>query len=132
MLEINDIVLFDGLCNLCSGAVKFILTHEKSETLKFASLQSETGSALVMKFKIDPSVDSIVLISDHKAYIKSDAAIRIASYLKRPWSWISHTGFIPLAWRNSLYDFIARNRYRFFGKKEECWLPQPRWRMRFL
>jgi predicted DCC family thiol-disulfide oxidoreductase YuxK len=132
-LETNEIVLFDGFCNLCSGAVQFILKHERTPRIKFASLQSEIGVRLSNQYQIDPSVtDSIILISGGKVYIKSDAAIRISASLKRPWSFIARTGFIPKAIRNFIYDLIARNRYRFFGKKDECWLPMAEWKNRFI
>lgn len=132
-LESFDIVLFDGYCNLCSGAVQFILKHERSPTLRFSSLQSETGNRLIGEHGIDSvTTDSIIYIEKNTAYIKSDAAIKIASHLKNPWAIISHTGFIPKVIRDFLYDVIAKNRYRLFGKKDECWLPKPDWKERFL
>lgn len=127
-----NVVLFDGVCNLCSGAVQFILEHERSETLKFSSLQSDVGKKLLATFDIDPRLtDSIVYIENNKAFVKSTAAIRIARHLKMPWRIVSKFSFVPRIIRDFIYDLIARNRYKMFGKKEECWLPQPRWKKRF-
>ena len=126
-------MLFDGYCNLCSGAVQFILKHERSSTLRFSSLQSETGNRLIAEYGIDSvTIDSIIFIEKDRAYIKSDAAIKIASHLKSPWSIIAHTGFMPKGIRDFFYDMVAKNRYRLFGKKDECWLPRREWNERFV
>lgn len=132
-LPSDTIILFDGVCNLCSGAVQFILKHERSSVLRFASLQSEAGIKLLSQYNINPQeTDSIVLIENNHAYIRSTAALKIAKYLNAPWRIVSWFGFVPPFMRDGLYEWIARNRYRFFGKKDECWLPSPELRARFL
>lgn len=131
--QTDPVILFDGMCNLCSGAVQFILKHEKSEHLKFASLQSTSGERFRKSFHFDPqNTDSIVFIYAGKAYVKSEAVLKISSYLKFPWHLLSVVRVFPKFFTDKIYDFIARNRYNFFGQKKECWIPEPKWRERFL
>ncbi len=128
----DTIILFDGVCNLCSGSVQFILKRDKKAFFKFASLQSETGVNLLSTYSIS-GVDSIVCIHENKAYIKFKAVQIIAQYLGggyRLLYWMSK--LIPVRLGNLLYDFIARNRYRWLGKKEVCWIPSPEWKARFI
>lgn len=125
-------ILFDGVCNLCSGSVQFILKRDKKGVFKFTSLQSEIGKSLLSEYNIG-EVDSIVCIHDHVAYVKFKAVRIIAKRLGGMYLffyWISKV--IPVAIGNVLYDFIARNRYRWMGKKEVCWIPSPEWKDRFL
>ena len=127
------IMLFDGVCNLCSGIVQFILKQERDTSIQFASLQSEKGTSLLSRYNIDPHVtDSIVYIQNGKAYVKSAAAFKIATHLKMPWRIVGWFRFIPAWLSDTIYDLIARNRYRLFGKKDECWLPHPKWKERFI
>lgn len=129
----DRIVLFDGVCNLCSGAVQFILKHERDDSLRFASLQSAVGQDVLQRFSIDPNhTDSIVFVERNTAYVKSRAVLKIARYLKYPYRLFSFFGFIPTFIANWKYDIVAKYRYRLFGKKDECWLPHPGWKERFL
>jgi len=130
----DKIILFDGVCNLCNGAITFILKNEKTPHFKFASLQSEIGKHLMAERHINPSeIDSIILIDVGNAYyIKSTAALEIAKDLKGGYSLLSNLSVLPESFRDSVYDFIARNRYKWFGKKDQCMIPTPELKSRFL
>ncbi|MEZ5036577.1 MAG: DCC1-like thiol-disulfide oxidoreductase family protein [Chitinophagales bacterium] len=132
MSEQNEIILFDGVCNFCQGSVKFIIKYDKTKKLKFASLQSEIGQELRATYQIPEATDSIVFIKNYKAYLKSSAALRIATYLSFPLNWLYIFIIIPPFIRNFLYDIIAKNRYKWFGKQDACMLPTPEIRSRFL
>jgi predicted DCC family thiol-disulfide oxidoreductase YuxK len=128
----STIILFDGICNLCSGSVQFILKRDKKGVFKFASLQSEIGNSLISQYKIS-GVDSIVCIQAGKANVKFKAVQTISKQLGGGYQllyWFSK--IIPVGIGNYIYDFIARNRYRWMGKKEVCWIPSPEWEDRFL
>lgn len=127
-----DIVLFDGDCNFCDASVQFILNRDVTGNFHFASLQGETGQILRKRHRIEDSVDSIVLIRDGVPYIKSDAAVRIAEGLDGKWRKLRYARFIPKLVRDFSYEVIAKNRYRWFGKKQTCKLPTPEERNRFL
>lgn len=130
----EHIVLFDGVCNLCNGAVQFILQHEAlPPRLKFASLQSESGQRLLRKFQLNTQdFDSMVLVQGESYALKSTAVLKIAGYLKAPWSWGRLLLILPAMLRNPVYQWVAANRYKWFGKKDQCWLPTPDLRARFL
>jgi len=126
------IILFDGVCNLCSGAVQWIIKHDKKEHFVFASLQSETGKVLQSKYEIPAEEDSVILIQNNKAYLESSAALRIAGHCSGIWKFWYVFLIVPKFIRDAAYRFIARNRYKWFGKKEECWLPDERLKKRFI
>lgn len=129
----NPILLFDGNCNLCNNSVKFIFKHEKKPTLLFASLQSEKGIELLKQMNINHlNIDSIVLIKNQKIYIKSSAALRLTLYLKGLYPLLFCLLIIPPFIRNKVYDFIAKNRYKWFGKTESCMIPDKSISKRFL
>lgn len=129
----NPILLFDGYCNFCNSSVQFILKREKHQQLVFASLQSNTGKELLKQYNIDASkIDSLVLIDNNKAYIKSSAAIRLSKYLKGLYPLAQVFLIIPPFVRNVVYDYIARNRYKWFGKTESCMIPDQSIANRFL
>ncbi|MDJ1483963.1 thiol-disulfide oxidoreductase DCC family protein [Cytophagaceae bacterium YF14B1] len=134
-LTINqEILLFDGVCNLCNGAVQFILDHEKPNSqLTFTSLQSQTGQTLLQKFNLSTQqFDSLVLVVGERFYTESTAALRLARKLKRIWSWLYWLIIIPKPIRDWGYKLIARNRYKWFGQKESCMIPTPELKARFL
>jgi len=119
-----NIVLFDGICNLCNASVRFITRHDKNNTIQFASLQSETSKELLLKMNIDSQkIDSIIFISNEKMFIKSDAAIEIAKLMDGIPHLLKYFQFIPRPIRDYVYDMIAKNRYRLFGKT--CSLQTP-------
>ena len=112
-----NIVLFDGICNLCNASVRFITRHDKNNTIQFASLQSETAKEILSQLNIDSQkIDSIIFISNEKMFIKSDAAIEIAKLLHGFPRLLKYFQFIPRPIRDFVYDLIAKNRYRLFGK----------------
>jgi len=129
----DNVVLFDGMCNLCSGAVQFIIKRDPGGKFKFASLQSKTGVKYSEKFNIDTNKgDSIVLVQGNRHHVKSSAALRIAIGLKGAYPILYAFIIIPAFLRDAIYDFIAKNRYKWFGKKETCWLPTPELKARFI
>jgi len=129
----EKIILFDGVCNLCNGAINFIIKHDPKAKFKFAALQGETGKQLLAKHNINPKeTDSIVLIDTDKVSVKSSAALRIAKDLNKAYPLFFGFMIIPNFIRNAVYDFIAAHRYKWFGKKESCMLPTPELKSRFL
>jgi predicted DCC family thiol-disulfide oxidoreductase YuxK len=126
------IILFDGLCNLCSGSVQFILKRDPEGYFKYASLQGDMGSRFLKEYGIPDNVDSIVLIEDDKFHVKSDAVLKICRNLKGGWRFFAVFQMLPRSLRDFLYDFMAKNRYRWFGKRESCMLPTEKVRKRFL
>ncbi|QQX76216.1 MULTISPECIES: thiol-disulfide oxidoreductase DCC family protein [Aequorivita] len=129
----QKIILFDGVCNLCNGAVTYIIKRDNKNVFKFAALQSEIGQQLISKFNIDTSkVDSIILIDGEKHYIKSSAALHIAKQLSGAYPLLFGFMIVPKFIRNAVYDYIARNRYKWFGKKESCMIPTSELKAKFL
>jgi len=128
------IVLFDGVCNLCNGFVQFVIKRDQQDVFRYASLQSEIGQQLTAEREIDPKrVDSVVLIEPGVAYyIKSDAALRIGQQLKGYRTLSKILRLIPSGLRNIVYDLIARYRYTWFGKKDQCMIPTPELQAKFL
>lgn len=130
----KKIVLFDGVCNLCNGAVLFIIRRDQKDCFRFCSLQSELGISLCEERHIDTTkTDSIILIDPGKAYyIKATAVIEIAKSL-RGYKGISILiSLLPTGFLNTLYDLIAKNRFKWFGKKSACMLPTPELKEKFL
>ncbi len=127
-------LLFDGVCHLCQGSVKFVLRHERDEDLLFCPLQSEAGKDLLRRHGFEPGYgESLVVFEGGKALARSDAARAIAARLRSPWSWARALGALPRGWRDRLYDAVARRRYRWFGKDEAfCFVPDARLRARLL
>ena len=133
MVNENDvIVFFDGYCNLCNKSVDFIIRKEAKPCLKFASLQSKYAKELFDRMSVAPKVDSIVLFVNNQIYTKSDAAVYIAKFLKLPYSALSVFKFVPHSIRDFIYDWVAKNRYSWFGKRSTCRLPSEKERKRFL
>ena len=128
-----DIVLFDGVCNLCNSAVDLIIRNDKKGQIKVAALQDQKTKELLKDYKINSDyLDSIILIRGEKVFYKSRAALEITKNLKGLWPLLYVFIILPTFIRDPIYDFIARNRYRWFGKKETCRLPTPEERARFL
>ena len=118
------IILFDGICNFCNSSVNFVIRHDKKNHFKFAALQSEAGKNLLEKYTIDVSkTDSIILIENNTVYIKSTAALRISKHLNKLYPLMYILIIIPAFIRNNVYDYVARNRYKWFGKKDSCMIP---------
>lgn len=128
----KPVILFDGVCNLCNGWIRFILKREKNQWYNFASLQSETGKKMLGEHHIPKEMSSIILIEGDKVYEKSDAVLRICRNLTYPWYLGRWLWVVPKALRDRIYDFVAANRYKWFGKQEQCGLIETDQRIRFL
>lgn len=128
------IILFDGVCNLCNSAVQFVIERDKQDRFRFAALQSEIAEKLVKARGIDTSkVDSIILIEPGVAYYtESEAAVMIGKEFGGLWKLLGLFQWVPTAIRDPIYRWVARNRYKWFGKKEACMVPTPALRARFL
>jgi predicted DCC family thiol-disulfide oxidoreductase YuxK len=132
----HAVILFDGVCNLCNRTVQTIIKHDPSGYFRFAALQSDAASKLLTKAGFDNGFtaqpNSVVLIEDNSVFTKSEAVIRILSHLKG----MSFASFfyklMPARLRESLYDYIAKKRYRWFGRREKCMIPSPDLSERFL
>lgn len=129
------VVLFDGVCNLCNASVRFVLDRERDRRLRFASLQSEAARRILAPANVTDTrtlPDSIVLVDDEGVHTRSTAALRVSRHLRAPWRWLSVFAILPRSVRDALYDFVARHRYRFFGRQDRCGLPRPEHADRFL
>ena len=127
------VLLFDGVCNLCNASVQWVLDHDPKGIFYFAALQSPTGEALLQAHGLSSGqFDTVVLVDGDRLFTRSDAALEICRRLGGWWSLLSIFYVVPRALRNAIYNWIARNRYRWFGKREACMMPRPEWRHRFL
>lgn len=118
--EIPPVILFDGVCNLCNDSVRFLIEHDKEKVFQFTSLQSDVGQELLHPYNEANTLSSIVLIEEGMAYFQSEAILRITRRLPRHWSWLYAFIIIPRVFRDAVYRFVSRNRYKWFGKRESC------------
>jgi predicted DCC family thiol-disulfide oxidoreductase YuxK len=125
----GPIILFDGVCNLCTGSVRFVIARDSRKRFRFASLQSAAAERLLGE---RDNLESMVLVQDGTIYRKSSAALRIARRLDGGWPLLAALLLIPRPLRDAAYDWIGRRRYRMFGKRDDCWTPQPELSDRFL
>ena len=130
----KKIILFDGVCNLCNSAVQFVIHHDKKDVFRFVALQSELGQQILKHIGINPlNIDSIILYKPGIAYYyKSQAALEIAKSLGGIWYFGTVFRIIPTGISNQLYDYIAKNRYKWYGKKESCMIPTAELKSKFL
>lgn len=129
----GPIILFDAECILCSANAQFVLTHDRKKRFRLAAMQGEVGSGLYRRFGIDPTnPDSIIVVDGDKMLRDSDAVLAIYAGLGWPWKALGLFRLVPRIIRDPLYLFVARNRYRIFGRRESCWLPSPEFRDRLL
>ena len=133
----SDLILFDGVCNLCNGFVQFVIGHDGAGRFRFAALQSATGRAILAAHGVDASAvaaapDSVLLQQGGRLYSHSEAVLRIAQGLGWPWRALLLGRLLPRAWRDAAYRFVARHRYHWFGRQDSCWLPTPELKARFL
>ncbi|SDR91408.1 Predicted thiol-disulfide oxidoreductase YuxK, DCC family [Polaribacter sp. KT25b] len=130
----KKIILFDGVCNLCNNSVLKVIKHDKKNLFVFAALQSKSGQEIISYLKIDISkMDSIILYEPGVAYyIKSTAALKIMKYFGGFWFLTQIFGLLPEKIRDYFYDYIAKNRYNWFGKKESCMIPTPELKAKFI
>ncbi len=132
MIE-NPVILFDGVCNFCNYWMNFAIKRDKYNQLRFAPLQGEAAKQLLPKYQLNPTLlSSVIFIDKGKAYTQSSAALRICKYLNGGWKIFYGLIIIPKFIRDFFYNIIARNRYKWFGKKESCMVPTPELRARFL
>lgn len=129
----HPVILFDGVCNLCSGAVQFIIKRDRKDSFRFASLQSDFGQSLLRKFNLPADAfNSFILYKAGKIYTRSTGALLVAKQLSGAWPLLSFFMIIPPFIRNSFYNLIAGNRYKWFGQKEACWIPSSYLKNKFL
>ena len=122
----HKVILFDGVCNLCNSFVNFVIRNDKKEVFKFAPIQSDFGEIALKKHRINSKdTDSIILIDNDNYYIKSSAALYIAKNLSGAYPLLFCFMLVPKFMRNWVYDFVAKNRYKWYGKKESCMIPTP-------
>ena len=132
-MKTRKIILFDGICNLCNQSVQFVIEHDKENLFQFASLQSDFGQDFLKKNQFELlNFNSIIYIEGEQFFTKSSAALKIAQQLNGKIAWLSIFLIVPKPLRDIEYSFIAKNRYRKFGKKESCWLPSPELKTKFL
>lgn len=130
----KKIILFDGICNLCDSSIQFIIKHDKNDVFRFVALQSDFGQEIIKYIGVDISkTDSIILYEPGKAYYyKAEAALKIAKELGGIYVAISWFSILPKTLTNSVYDYIAKNRYKWYGKKDACMIPTPELKAKFL
>ena len=129
----NPLVLFDGICNFCNYWVNFAIKRDKKNRLKFTPIQGETAKKILPQYSISTnSLSSVIFIDKGKAYTQSSAALKICRYLNGGWKLFYGLNIIPKPIRDFVYNIIARNRYKWFGKKDSCMIPSPEIKSRFL
>lgn len=130
----QPLLLFDGVCNLCNGFVQTIIRHDKRALFRFSSLQSGTGARVLQYINATQGAvpDSLILLYKGRLYTKSAAALKIASLLKGAWGILTLGYIFPRFFRDFIYDIVARNRYKWFGQQQECMVPTPELKSRFL
>ncbi len=133
MTSDKKIVLFDGVCNLCSNSVQFIIRHDKKNQFLFGSLQGKAGQEYLKKFNLpEDSFNSFMLVENDKLYTRSSGALRMLKHIGNGWQLFYAFIIVPKFIRDGVYNFIAKNRYKWFGKKEACWIPTPELKGKFL
>jgi predicted DCC family thiol-disulfide oxidoreductase YuxK len=129
----HNIIIFDGLCNLCSTSVKFVIKRDSGKIFKFLPIQSKKANEIAGNFNIEfEGANTVILIKDNQVYYKSDAALKIIRELNYPWKVFYFFKFIPKFVRDKIYSLIANNRYRWFGKRDTCMIPNEDIQSRFL
>lgn len=132
-MQQKPVILFDGVCNFCNSAVNFAIKRDEKSLLKFAPLQSDEAKKLLASYNLsDQEMSSFVFIENKKSYTRSTAALRVCRHLNNLWPLMYGFIIVPKFIRDEIYNWIARNRYRWFGKKEICMVPTPEVRSRFL
>jgi predicted DCC family thiol-disulfide oxidoreductase YuxK len=128
----HPVILFDGICNLCNNSVRFIIKRDPRGRFRFATLRSAAAESLLNSAAAGPLPDSIVLVEDRRVYTRSAAVLRILRGLRGAWPLAYALIVIPRPLRDWAYRVVARNRYRWFGKRDSCMVPTPELRTRFL
>jgi predicted DCC family thiol-disulfide oxidoreductase YuxK len=130
----GPILFFDGVCNLCNGAVQFVIRHDRRGLIRFASLQSQAGrtAAAAVQQRYGRAPDSLIFLDGTDYYVESDAALRVARHLDGGWKSLSWLRVFPRFVRDAVYRTVARYRYRWFGRQDACMLPTPALKARFV
>jgi predicted DCC family thiol-disulfide oxidoreductase YuxK len=129
----KPVILFDGVCNFCNKMVNFVIRQDRKSVFLFCALQSSTGERLLKEYNIDwKANDSFVVIENNKAHLKSDAALKLYNRLPWYWKWTQVFWIFPKFIRDWVYNVIAKNRYKWFGKREQCMIPPSETRQKFL
>jgi predicted DCC family thiol-disulfide oxidoreductase YuxK len=129
----HPVIFFDGFCNLCNGSVQFVIKRDSDQIFRFASLQSNLAKEQLTLFNISPNaLESFILVENNKVYQRSTAALRVARRLNGLWPLLYAFIIVPPFIRNAVYNYIAKNRYKWFGKQESCWVPTPELKSKFL
>jgi predicted DCC family thiol-disulfide oxidoreductase YuxK len=129
----KNIVLFDGVCNLCNASVRFIIKRDRKNLFYFASLQGAAGQELLRNLNLETDqFNSFVLIEKSKVFVRSEAVLRVLKILGGSWKFLYAFIILPKFIRDGIYNLIAKNRYKWFGKKEKCPVPLPEWKAKFL
>ena len=129
----KPLIVFDGVCVLCSASARFVLRHDREGQFRLAAAQSPVGQALYRHFGLSPTrYDTFLLVEEGRAWFKSDAALRVVRRFRKPWSLAGLLHVVPGALRDGAYDVVAQNRYRLFGRRETCFLPSAEQAGRFL
>ncbi len=132
-MQNQSIILFDGVCNLCNSAVNFVIKRDKKNLIQFGALQSETAHQLLGNYKIHiRDMESFIFIDEEKLYTQSTAALRVCRYLTGLWPLLYGFIIVPPFVRDGIYRWIAKNRYKWFGQKNECMVPTPELKAKFL
>ncbi len=129
----KPLIVFDGVCVLCSASARFVLRHDRTRRFRLTAAQSPVGQGLYRHFGLSPNdYDTFLLVEDGRAWLKSDAALRVVRRMGLPWSLAALFRIVPASLRDAAYDLIARNRYRVFGRRETCFIPSDGDAQRFL
>lgn len=132
MMAQNPVIFFDGVCNLCSASVQFAIEHDKKDIFKFTALQGNYAKTILPKYNVDLNkIDSIILVENDNLYTKSTAALKIARKLSGLWPMLYIFIVIPKSIRDWFYDIIAKNRYKWWGRQESCWVPTAELKQKF-
>jgi predicted DCC family thiol-disulfide oxidoreductase YuxK len=131
-LYMQPVIFFDGVCNLCNGAVQFTIERDPKNIFRFASLQSEYAKTALTPFNISyQELDSFILLENGKVYKRSTAALRVAKKLNGLWPLLYGFIIVPRFIRDAVYNYVGKNRYKWFGKQESCWVPTPELKSKF-
>ncbi|HET7393735.1 MAG TPA: thiol-disulfide oxidoreductase DCC family protein [Candidatus Binatia bacterium] len=131
--EVPNLILFDGVCNLCNASVQFVIRHDRAGKFRFAAIQSEIGREIFQRHGLDPAkLQTFVFITDGRIFLRSDAAIEVVARFGGAWKLLRVLSLVPRSLRDAIYSFIAQNRYRWFGRQEVCMIPTPEIKERFL
>lgn len=129
----DGLMLFDGVCNLCNGAVRIVMAMDRLGAIRFVPLQTPYGQKLAARLGVDPHApDSLIFLAQGRALTKTTAFAAILQRMPRPWRWLAVIDRLPRRLTNSVYDWVARRRYRLFGRREHCVIPTPSQTARFL